>query len=114
MKKCDGNHSAAENHKCSDLECWDDTNRAFNNWWRNEGSGLPPKNHEDAYEHVLRVTRIAWANGAYQASYGENSNCEQFGHAYREVIGEKQIYSRCISCGKHQEEPTARQPGEQS
>ena len=66
MKKCDGNHSAAENARCFDIECWDDMNRAFNRWWWDEGSGMTPMDSEDAAEHVHRVARIAWANGAFK------------------------------------------------
>lgn len=66
MKKCDGNHSINGSERCTDIECWDDLNRDFNTWWHNEGSGMPPKADEDAYEHVLRVSRIAWSNGAFK------------------------------------------------
>lgn len=72
MKKCDGNHQAAENARCFDIECWDDVNRAFNIWWHNEGSGMPPRRDEDAYEHVHRVAQIAWSNGYYTANHGMN------------------------------------------
>lgn len=39
----------------------------FNDWWRNEGSGMAPFPGEDAETHVLRVSKIAWLNGAYKS-----------------------------------------------
>lgn len=66
MYKCDGNHSAAENARCFDIECWNDVNRAFNRWWHEEGSGMPPIEGEEICDHAQRVARIAWANGAYK------------------------------------------------
>jgi hypothetical protein len=66
MKKCDGNHSVAENSTCTDIECWEDINRFFNLWWHNEGSGMPPLKGEEACDHVQRVSRIAWHNGLYK------------------------------------------------
>lgn len=38
---------------------------AFENWWHNEGSGMPPNEDEDAATHVERISRLAWLNGAY-------------------------------------------------
>lgn len=38
---------------------------AFERWWHDEGSGMPPKPDEDAEAHVRRITEIAWSNGAY-------------------------------------------------
>jgi hypothetical protein len=43
----------------------EETTAAFNRWWHDEGSGLPPLGEEDQSEHVRRVCEIAWANGAY-------------------------------------------------
>ena len=37
----------------------------FEEWWHNEGSGVPPRPDEDHHEHVKRMCRIAWSNGAY-------------------------------------------------
>lgn len=39
----------------------------FETWWRNEGSGMPPLEGEDAEIHVKRIAAIAWSNGAYKA-----------------------------------------------
>ena len=41
--------------------------RAFDEWWHNEGSGVPPAPGEDSESHVRRLTRIAWHNGAFKA-----------------------------------------------
>ena len=38
---------------------------AFERWWHEEGSGMPPRPDEDAEDHVRRITEIAWSNGAY-------------------------------------------------
>jgi|694.fasta_scaffold31478_17 hypothetical protein len=40
---------------------------AFDRWWFNEGSGMPPRKEEDHAEHVRRMCAIAWGNGAYCA-----------------------------------------------
>lgn len=40
---------------------------AFDVWWRNEGSRMPPLPDEDAETHVRRICAIAWAKGAYKA-----------------------------------------------
>ena len=37
---------------------------AFERWWYNEGSGMPPVGNEDREEHMRRVAEIAWMNGA--------------------------------------------------
>ena len=37
---------------------------AFDVWWHNEGSGMPPQAGEDAETHVRRICEIAWSNGA--------------------------------------------------
>jgi hypothetical protein len=42
-----------------------DLKQRFETWWHEEGSGMPPKPGEDAEEHVKRVSKIAWLNGAY-------------------------------------------------
>lgn len=42
---------------------------AFQQWWYDEGSGMAPKDGEETEEHVYRVARIAWMNGAYKARY---------------------------------------------
>lgn len=41
---------------------------AFDVWWHNEGSGMPPLPGEDAETHVRRICEIAWSNGAYKAN----------------------------------------------
>lgn len=38
---------------------------AFDQWWHNEGSGMPPTQKQDHEEHVKSIARIAWHNGAY-------------------------------------------------
>lgn len=38
---------------------------AFDHWWLNEGSGMPPLPGEDHEEHTRRIARIAWHNGDY-------------------------------------------------
>ena len=43
------------------------TIEAFDVWWHNEGSGMPPLPGEDAETHVRRICEIAWSNGAYKA-----------------------------------------------
>jgi hypothetical protein len=35
-------------------------------WWYEEGSAMHPIGDEDAEEHVHRVSKIAWSNGAYK------------------------------------------------
>lgn len=39
--------------------------RKFNDWWFNEGSGMPPLPDQDHAEHTESIARIAWHNGAY-------------------------------------------------
>ena len=39
---------------------------AFTHWWENEGSAMNPLPHEDAEEHVRRISFIAWSNGAFK------------------------------------------------
>ena len=29
-------------------------------WWDKVGSGMPPLDDEDAYEHVQRITAVCW------------------------------------------------------
>lgn len=41
---------------------------AFDVWWHEEGSGMPPLPGEDAETHVHRISRIAWENGGYKAT----------------------------------------------
>jgi hypothetical protein len=41
------------------------TAQKFAVWWHEEGSAMRPLPGEDAEEHVLRVSQIAWTNGAY-------------------------------------------------
>lgn len=41
---------------------------AFDVWWHNEGSEMPPLPSEDAETHVRRICEIAWSNGAYKAN----------------------------------------------
>ena len=38
---------------------------AFQFWWDNEGSGMPPEPGEETSAHAERIAKIAWANGAY-------------------------------------------------
>ena len=38
---------------------------AFQFWWDNEGSGMPPKHDEETSVYAERIAKIAWANGAY-------------------------------------------------
>ena len=38
---------------------------AFQFWWDNEGSGMPPEPGEEDCDWVERIAKIAWANGAY-------------------------------------------------
>ena len=40
---------------------------AFDVWWHNEGSGMPPLPGEDSETHTRRICEIAWSNGAYKA-----------------------------------------------
>jgi hypothetical protein len=47
----------------------DDLNESFDRWWRNEGSAMRPGPKEDPEEHVQRISRIAWLNGAYVAHW---------------------------------------------
>jgi len=56
-------------------------------WWNNEGSGMRPKPGEEIETFAKRMTRIAWANGAYielkrlallGAHGGESEVCRQF------------------------------------
>lgn len=42
---------------------------AYERWWFNEGSGMAPLAGKDAEEHVHRVARIAWMNGAHVQKY---------------------------------------------
>lgn len=37
----------------------------FDRWWSSEGSTMAPKPREDASEHMHRMTKLAWENGAY-------------------------------------------------
>lgn len=50
---------------------------AFDVWWHNEGSGMPPLPGEDAETHVRRICEIAWANGAYKANEALESIIKQ-------------------------------------
>jgi len=38
---------------------------AFQFWWDNEGSGMPPRHDEETSVYAERIAKIAWANGAY-------------------------------------------------
>ena len=42
--------------------------KAFDVWWNEEGSGMPPNVGEDAETHVKRISRIAWNNGGFKAT----------------------------------------------
>ena len=39
--------------------------KAFKEWWQNEGSQAP-YTHHDCEEHTMRMCEIAWVNGAYK------------------------------------------------
>ena len=38
---------------------------AFERWWFDEGSEMPPLPNEDHGFHVRRIARIAWHNGTF-------------------------------------------------
>lgn len=38
--------------------------RLFDDWWRHEGSGMPPLPGEDTEAHVRRICRFAWLEAA--------------------------------------------------
>ena len=38
--------------------------QAFEAWWHQEGSGMPPLPGEDQEQHAKRIAHIAWHNGA--------------------------------------------------
>lgn len=38
---------------------------AFERWWFDEGSEMPPLPGEDHGFHARRIARIAWHNGAF-------------------------------------------------
>lgn len=44
--------------------------RLFDDWWRHEGSGMPPLPGEDAEAHVRRICRLAWLEAADWAQGG--------------------------------------------
>jgi PDZ domain-containing secreted protein len=48
----------------------------FEIWWKNEGSGMPPKKGEDAETHVKRLTEIAWSNATYLAQQAAGQTIE--------------------------------------
>jgi hypothetical protein len=39
--------------------------KAFETWWRDEGSAMRPMPDEDVEEFARRIAGIAWSNGAY-------------------------------------------------
>jgi hypothetical protein len=41
----------------------------YESWWHHEGSGMTPLPGEDQKEHVHRIARIAWLNGACVQKY---------------------------------------------
>ena len=43
----------------------DALDEAFERWWFDEGSGMPPLPDESHEEHTRRISRIAWHNGDY-------------------------------------------------
>lgn len=43
------------------------TEKAFQFWWDNEGSGMPPKHDEEISAYAERISKLAWSNGAYVA-----------------------------------------------
>ena len=45
----------------------DQDKEAFERWWNEEGSGMPPKPGEETEHFARRMTEIAWMNGAYLA-----------------------------------------------
>jgi hypothetical protein len=62
----------------------DDLNESFDRWWRNEGSAMRPGPKEDLEEHVQRISRIAWLNGAYLALW-HPSVCHALDQVRREA-----------------------------
>ena len=46
-------------------EVMENTMQDFALWWHEEGSAMRPLPGEDQEQHVLRVSQIAWSNGAY-------------------------------------------------
>lgn len=40
---------------------------AFEKWWNEIGSGLPPLPHEDQEAHAKRVAHVAWLNAVVYA-----------------------------------------------
>lgn len=50
---------------------------AFDEWWNNEGSGMPPLTGEDAETHVHRISRIAWLNGAFKVRFCADDTPEE-------------------------------------
>ena len=45
----------------------DQDKEAFERWWNEEGSGMPPKPGEETEHFARRMTEIAWMNGVYAA-----------------------------------------------
>ena len=62
---------------------------AFECWWHNEGSGMPPTGDEDHEEHTRRVAEIAWMNGAHVAADSANRDHCCFSCAHAQPNGRK-------------------------
>lgn len=45
---------------------------AFERWWFDEGSEMPPLPDEDHGFHTRRIARIAWHNAAFVQHYQQN------------------------------------------
>lgn len=48
----------------------------FEIWWHNEGSGMQQIGEEDVEDFALRITGVAWSNGAYKALENKENNNE--------------------------------------
>ena len=60
---------------------------AFERWWNEEGSGMPPKPGEETEHFARRMTEIAWTNGAYAARERVMHDEEIEEQAFREAMG---------------------------
>lgn len=49
----------------------------FDEWWKKEGSGMPPAPEEDKEEHTRRVAKSAWERAAEQSEI-ENAELRQY------------------------------------
>jgi hypothetical protein len=46
--------------------------QAFEAWWHQAGSEMLPLPGKNQEEHVKRISRIAWHNGAYVQRWSRN------------------------------------------